>query len=67
MPSLKRIKPPTQKRIAGDIYNFEKAESHKKAVKLAEELSQKTKRIRHLLKDPHTNEYYERIQIISRH
>ena len=67
MPSLKRIKPPTQKRIVGDIYNFEKAESHKKAVKLANELSHKTTRIRHILKDPHTNEYYERIQIISRH
>jgi len=66
MPSLKRIKPPTKERVAGEIFSFEKSEAHKAALKLAKECSDRTTKIRHLIKDPHTNEYYERIQIIHR-
>lgn len=36
MPRLKNIKPPTQKRVDGAIYSFEKRDEHNKAVALVE-------------------------------
>lgn len=59
-------KSPSEKRMEGDIYRFEKAQSHQSAIRLAKECSNRTTRIRHLIKDPHTNEYHEIIQIIHR-
>jgi len=59
-------KSPSEKLMEGDIYRFEKAQSHLSAIRLAKECSNRTTRIRHLIKDPHTNEYHERIQIINR-
>lgn len=66
MPNKNQVKSPMKKRIDGEIYSHEKRQLHENNIRMCKELSERTTKIRHIIKDPHTNEYYERIQIIHR-
>ena len=54
MPRLKNIKPPTQKRVDGAIYNFEKRNEHNAALTLLKKCKERMHRIAVYIKDTHT-------------
>lgn len=62
MPRKNQVKAPTKKRVDGSIYNFEKRDEHNAAIRLCEKLSQSCKKVVHLVKNSHTNEYEKHIQ-----
>jgi len=62
MPSNRKA--PTEKRVDGSIYSFEKKEERKAALNLLKKCQERCKKVVHLIKDTHTGLYRKEIQII---
>ena len=52
------------KRVDGSIYSFEKKEERKAALNLLKKCQDRCKKVVHLVKDSHTGEFIEHIQIV---
>lgn len=63
MPKKDR-KSPMDKRVDGSIYSFEKKEERKAALNLLKKCQDRCKKVVHLVKDSHTGEFIEHIQIV---
>ena len=62
MPSNRKA--PTEKRVDGSIYSFEKKEERKAALNLLKKCQERCKKVVYLIKDTHTGEFEKRIQIV---